>query len=221
MRLVFLLLLLANVGFYAYAFVARPPDGAQNGLAQLQINADRIRLLGPAGSARPAAPPPAAPAAACLEWGLVAGADVARADAAISRLGLAPDRVQRVVAGAGGYWVYMPPLKTRAEVSRKVAELKQLGVTEMFVVQDPAPLRNAISLGIFKSEEGAQKFLEGLRAKGVSSAVAARRENFLRQFAYFVREPPEAAVATPAELQREFPGTDIRAVECPAEVAAR
>lgn len=231
MRLLFLLLVLVNVAFYAYAFVVRQQDSAGNRISQLQINPDRIKLLKSAGGARGAAPQKPAPAApdstaaaapaACLEWGLFAGSDVARADAAIARLGLPQGRVQRTVVGAGGYWVYLPPLKTKAEVSRKLDELKTFGVTDLFVVQDPAPLRNAISLGIFKTEEGAQKFLEGLHGKGVRSALAARRENFLRQVAYFVREPTEAVVANLAELQREFPGSEIKAAACPASEAAK
>ncbi|MEK6594528.1 MAG: hypothetical protein AABZ67_15755 [Pseudomonadota bacterium] len=230
MRLLFLLLVLVNVAFYAYAFMARQQDSAQNRISQLQINPDKVRLLQSAGGARDAAPQKPAPAAAdnttaapaaCIEWGLFAGPDVARADAAITGLGLPQDSVQRTVVGAGGYWVYLPPLKTKAEVGRKIDELKTFGVTDLFVVQDPAPLRNAISLGIFKTEEGAQKFLEGLRGKGVRSAVAARRENFLRQVAYFVREPTEAVVASLTERQREFPGSEIKAVACPANDAAK
>lgn len=229
MRLLFLLLLLVNVAFYAYTHVARQQVATESQTAQLQINPDQVRLLKSADGARGAAPQKTAPAsdgavaapAACLEWGQFAGPDVARADAAIATLGLAPDRLQRSVVGAGGYWVYVPPLKTKAEVNRKIEELKTFGVTDLFVVQDPAPLRNAISLGIFKTEEGAQKFLEGLRGKGVRSAVAARRDNFLRQVAYFVREPTEAVVASLAELRREFPGTEIRAVACPASELAK
>jgi hypothetical protein len=229
MRLIFLLLLLLNVAFYAYTFVARQQAATESQTAQLQINSDQVRLLKSADGARGTTPQKPGPAsgnaaaapAACLEWGLFAGPDVARADAAIATLGLAPDRLQRSVVGAGGYWVYVPPLKTKAEVNRKIEELKTFGVTDLFVVQDPAPLRNAISLGIFKTEEGAQKFLEGLRGKGVRSAVAARRDNFLRQVAYFVREPTEQIVASLAELRREFPGTEIKAVACPAGEPAK
>jgi len=36
------------------------------------------------------------------------------------------------------------------------------------------------------------------------------------QFAYLVREPDAATVARIAEVQREFPGTQIKAAQCPA-----
>jgi hypothetical protein len=38
----------------------------------------------------------------------------------------------------------------------------------------------------------------------------------VKRFAYFVREPDAAMVARIAELQREFPGTEIKAGPCPA-----
>jgi hypothetical protein len=230
--------------FYAYAFVARQQDGAANRIALLQINPEKIRIVRAAGSApsqkpRPAVPakttaPPASPVpaktagpaaspapAACLEWGLLAGPDVARADAAIARLDLPQVMVQRVVADVGGYWVYIPPLKNKAEVDKKIRELKGLGVTDFYAVQDQTPWRNAISLGIFKSEDAAKNFLAGVLGKGVRSAVVERRENFLKQIVYLVRDPGDPMVAKLAELQREFPGTEIKAVACPAADAAK
>jgi len=88
-------------------------------------------------------------------------------------------------------------------------------VTEFFVVQDAGPWRNAISLGIFRTEEGAQTFLAGLRKRGVRSAIVARRENFLKQVAFYLREPSEAAVAQLTIIQQEFPGSEIKAGPCP------
>jgi hypothetical protein len=223
MRLLFLLLLLVNVAFYAYAFVLREQGSAGQQLAQLQIAAERIRIVsGPeAVSVRqapqaPAAPPVTGAPAACVEWGLFAGAEVARAEAAIAALGLPAAQLARSVVDAGGYWVYIPPAKSKAEVERRLGELKALGIADFFVVQDAGPWRNAISLGIFKTDEAAKNRLAELQSKGVRSAVSSRRENLLRQFAYYIREPGPDAVARLAELQREFPGTQVRAVACPA-----
>jgi hypothetical protein len=152
---------------------------------------------------------------ACVEWGNFAGPGVARAEAALAQLDLASGQVERVVIDAGGYWVHIPPLKTKGEADRKVRELIDLGVTEFFVVQDAGPWRNAISLGIFRTEEGAQTFLAGLRKRGVRSAIVARREDFLKQVAFYVREPSEATVAQLTLIQQEFPDSEIRAGACP------
>jgi len=228
MRLLFLVLVLANVVFYSYAFVARQQGSADSQIPLLQINPEKIRVIKAVSAAAPGKPQPGEQAkappprpAVCLEWGLFAGPEVARAAAAIARLELPQTLVQRVVADVGGYWVYIPPLKTRAEVDKKIGELKASGVTDLFAVQEQTPWRNAISLGIFKSEEAAKNFLAGLREKGVRSAIVERRENFLKQIVYVVREPGEVMVAKLAELQREFPGSEIKAVACPPADAAR
>jgi hypothetical protein len=229
MRTFFLLLVLVNLAFFAYGHVALEGGGPESRIPQLQVAAEKIRLVkgaeraAPAakprvpGKAAPSAPPVTATAAptACVEWGNFAGPNVAKAETALVQLELAPGQVERVVTDAGGYWVYIPPLKTRSEADRKVRELMDLGVTEFFVVQDPGPWRNAISLGIFRTDESAQGFLAGLRQRGVRSAIAARRENFLRQVAFYVREPSEATIAQLLLIQQEFPGSEVRAGPCP------
>jgi len=228
MRALFLLLVLANLVFFVYAHVAREGGGVESQIPLLQVSPDKIKVMKaadgapadkarPAGKAIPPAPPRAASAApaACLEWGIFAGPDITRAETALARLELPPAQVERTVTDAGGYWVYIPPLKTKADADRKVGELKALGIQEFFVVQEATQWRNAISLGIFRTEEAAKVFLAGLRERGVRSAIAERRENFLKQVAFFVREPGEATVAKLAELQQEFSGSELKAVPCP------
>jgi hypothetical protein len=232
MRALFLLLVLGNLVFFAYAHVAREGTGAGGSLQQLQVSPERIKLLKAAGQApadKAKAPGKAIPPAprvsvvpgACLEWGTFAGPAAARAETALAQLPLDSGQVGRVVTDAGGWWVYMPPLKTKADADKKVGELKALGVTEFFVVQEQGQWRNAISLGIFKSDEAAQAFLAKLKERGVRSAIAARRENFLKQVAFYVREPSEATVAWVTALQREFPGSEIKAGPCPVASVAK
>jgi len=215
MRLLFLLLLLANVALFSYEWVSTRPEAGESRIRNLEVTPERIQLL--ERGAKPAlTPSPQAAAVPCLEWGFFAGPDIARVEAVIEKLELSQAPVRRAIADASGYWVFMPPLKDKAEVANKVGELKALGVTELFVVQDPGQWHNAISLGIFRTEEAAEKFLVELRKLGVRTAVVARRENFLRQIALTVREPNETTVAKLTAAQRQFPGTEIRAVACPA-----
>lgn len=221
MRILLLLLLLANLGFFAYHHLAGANDEAAAQIALLQISPERIRTVAagtvtprPAGAV-PAGGSAAAPAA-CLEWSPFSSSEAVRAETALALLALPPDMLQRQTADVDGYWVHMPPLKTRAEVDRKVAELKSLGVEEFFVVQDAGPWRNAISLGLFKNEEAANTELERLRQRGVRSASIVRRDKLLKQVTFYLREPDPATVARLTELQRDFPATEIRAAACPA-----
>ena len=233
MRAFFLLLVLVNLAYFAYAHVALE-GGAESRIPQLQVAAERIKLIKatqqvPAEKSQvpvkalPPAPPQTATAApaACLEWGIFAGPGIARAERALASIGLPEGQVERTVTDAGGYWVYLPPLKNKADVDRKVRELRDLGITEFFVVQDAGQWRNAISLGIFRTDEAAQAFRAGLKQRGARSAIVTRRENFLRQVAFYVREPSEATVARLTLIQQEFPGSEMRAGPCPPAEAAK
>jgi hypothetical protein len=193
-------------------------------IASLQISPEKIRTVAsevaPAASAPVvAATAPAAAPTACVEWGAFGGPEVARAEGALAALALPADSVQRRVTDIDGYWVHMPVLKTKPEVDRKLGELKALGVTDFFVVQDAGPWRNAVSLGLFKSEDAANAELERLRKLGVRSALVTRREKFLKQVSFFVREPSAATIARITELQRDFPTGEMKAVNCPLAAA--
>ena len=221
MRTLFLLLLLANLGFFAYHHFLGDTDEAAAQIALLQISPEKIVSVASETSSSVAPARPALAAAepvpaACVEWGAFGASDVARADGALAALALPADALQRRVSDIDGYWVHMPVMKTKAEVDRKLGELKALGVTDFFVVQDVGPWRNAVSLGLFKSEDAANAELERLRQRGVRSAVVTRREKLLKQVSYFVREPSAATIARLTELQRDFPAVDLKAVSCPA-----
>lgn len=218
MRLLLIMLVLVNLGFFAYHRFLNEPADASAQIASLQISPEKIRTVAvesaPAVS-QPVVAAPVAPPAACVEWGSFGGPDVARAEGALSALALPAEALQRRVTDIDGYWVHMPVLKTKAEVDRKLGELKALGVTDFFVVQDAGPWRNAVSLGLFKSEDAANAELERLRKLGVRSAVVTRREKFLKQVSFFVREPSAATIARITELQRDFPAGEMKAVTCP------
>lgn len=233
MRILLLLLLVANLGFFAYHYFLGETDGAAAQIAALQISPEKIVPVGvetvssvvpgavstsvPAVTALPAAQP--APTN-CAEWGPFAGSEVARADAALAALAL-PGGTQRRVTEVDGYWVHMPPQKTKGEVDRKVGELKALGVTEFFVVTDAGPWRNAVSLGLFKNEDAAKAELERLRTLGVRSATVTRRERFLKQVAFVVGDPAAATLARLAELQKDFPVVEIKTGSCPVSAPAK
>src|SRR6185369_9059497 len=91
--------------------------------------------------------------------------------------------VRRAVNGEGNaWWVYIPPLADKAEADKKAAELRGLGVTDFFPIQE-GPNRLAISLGVFSAEKGAQERLIDLKARGVRSArlsVRPGKEGLLR-----------------------------------------
>lgn len=235
MRILLLLLLFTNLGFFAYHHLLGETDEAAAQIVALQISPGKIvpvaveavSSVAPASAPVPAAAPaaksttPGPAPVSCVEWGSFAGPEVARADAALAALALPAGTIQRRVTEVDGYWVHMPPLKTKAEVDRKVGELKALGVIAFFVVTDAGPWRNAVSLGLFKNEDAARGELDRLRALGVRSAVVTRREKFLKQVVFVISDSAAATLMRLTELQKNFPTTEIRTGSCPADTPAK
>lgn len=227
-RIVFFLLLLANLGYFAWSNFGPSAASDEKQLVEQQLNPQAIRLLGPEQRAtlaaerlkqvteRAKAPPAPKPtAAACLEFGAFNLADVPRAEQALQPLGLGARLAQRRTDEVASYWVFMPPQGTRQAANRKSAELKKLGVGDFFIVQEDSKFRFAISLGIFKTEEAAKARLAELRERGVRNAQVVLRETPIQRVHFIIRDVPEALTAKLTEVRQGFPGTELKA--CPPE----
>lgn len=214
MRTVFLILALANAALFAYFWLGGDADASAD--AQIpgqQLHPEKIRLLAPGQTnALARKPETPKPAGVCLEWGVLLGGDVARAAQALEPLGLGARLTQRRQEELAAYWVYIGPLASHQSATQKASELKRLGVDEYFVVSDDPKWRNAISLGVFKTEEAAKARLEALRAKGVKSASSGARDTQLSKTYFQVREANATVTAKLNELKQGFPGTEVR--EC-------
>jgi hypothetical protein len=217
MKWFFVLLLAANLGFAGFVYIRETTPNPDAQLLSLQMNADQIVIVPP----RPRPPPEPVAAAGvkkpvvCLEWGSFGKADFARASSSLDALKLG-ERLRRAdVSTPLSHWVYIPPLRDKARMERKILELKTLGVREYYPIMDPGPFLHAISLGVFRSEEGAKKYLATLREAGVRSAIMGEREQRVTQSAFLVVSPTEAESAQMLALKADFSGTDLRTVECP------
>lgn len=217
-------LLLTNLIFFSYIQWGESVLGAGKvPLNQPPLNAEKIKLLAasaviPAPVALPSAVAPAlhaqpTSAVACLEWGEFSGADLERSATALSLLNLGNKLTQRQVEYTSGYWAYIPPSKNRAEADRKVAVLKKRGV-DNFIVQEAGKWHNAISLGVFKTEEAAHKFLESVVAKGIKTALIGERKSKLKFTVFVLREMDASTSAKIKALQNEFPGSELKELPC-------
>ena len=218
MRAIFLLLLAANLGFFAWARYYAPADAATDPEPlRRQIRPESIRLLtGPELAGLPALKPKPAPQAqapgTCIEWGGFALAEAPRAGEALAPLALGARLSQRRSDETAGWWVFIPAQPNRAAALRKTAELKALGVDDFFVIQDEGRTRWAVSLGIFSSEEAARSRLEALRAKGVRSAQTGERETQVAKIWFQARGADAAQQARMREIAQTFTGTEVH--EC-------
>ena len=177
MRALFLLLLLANLAFFAWAsYLAQPDSGIDTRPFHRQISPHKLPIVAPpkAGPANRAAAP-AQPAGACLEWGSFTLANVAAAKQLLRPLALGERLSERQVQETANWWVFMPPQGSLPAAQHKAAELKALGVNDYYIVQDEGPYRWAISLGAFRTEAAAQAQLAALQAQGVRTAEVGPR----------------------------------------------
>jgi hypothetical protein len=211
MKSLLAILIIANVALAAWGVMSeRQRKSTESALMESQLNASKIRVVNDESDPVPAARPEA-----CIEWGPFSGEELARVRAALEPLALGSRLTAVPVSVTAGWWVYLAPQKSRDIAERKIAELKKLGVADSYLVQDRGEWENAISLGIFRNEDGAQRFLEDLRSKGVRSAVVGARQQQVRLTALFVRDPSEAVAQRLVELRAELPASSIRAAKCP------
>jgi len=124
----------------------------------------------PAPAPAPVPVPVARDLVACVQAGPFSTADARRFEARVARLGLTPrqSRIEMPYQEVTSRLVYLPPNGGREGAQRRVAELRERGVTNFFIMQnDTSPLRYAISLGVFKSDGAAQKLVADLQRQGV------------------------------------------------------
>ncbi len=150
----------------------------------------------------------------CAEWGEFSGDDLVRAQQALTALKLGDRLAQRSVERKHGYWVYIPPLKKRAEVEKKIAQLKERGVKDYFVVQEKGKWLNAISLGVFRSNEAAQRFLVMLHGKGVRSAKVGERVSKLKYTVFAMKGLDTGTADRLRVLQKGFPDSELKVSTC-------
>jgi hypothetical protein len=181
LKILFSSLLLANAGLLAYHagyFDAMLSSDREPARMANQLNAGKIRLIpgpGPvstSGSAAPSAPMSAdnPQALSCTEVGNFRAEEASRFEARLGTLALADKVSRRTVRESASQMVFIPPQGDKEGADKRVAELRQLGIDDFYVIQDSSSMRWGISLGVFKSEEGARAHLAELSRRGVRSA---------------------------------------------------
>ncbi|MCE9549538.1 MAG: hypothetical protein K8R50_00745 [Betaproteobacteria bacterium] len=226
MKWLFWILLLANLIFFSFIQWGELLIGENKDLKHKPpLNVEKIKLLGaPTAAPAPAASLPSAVLATsqeqraftdvCLEWGEFSGTDSIRAAAALATLKLADKLTQRQTEYAVGYWVYMSPAKTRAEMDKNIAELKAHDIKDYFTVQDAGKWKGAISLGVFKTDKAARKVFDTFRAKGVKTAAIGELMSKFKLTVFVLKSPDATAIEKMVTLQKEFAGSAVHLVAC-------
>ena len=103
-----------------------------------------------------------------------------------------------------GWWVYVPPQGSRDAADGKVAELRALGVKDLYILQDAGPNQYTVSLGVFKTETSARQMLGRLQAQGVRSARVSQRNSETHRIE--ISGPGDVVSDLASELGGRYPG---------------
>ena len=213
MRTLFLLLLLANLAFFAWArYLAQPDAGSDAQPLSRQIDPQKLPIVSPAPAraAAGAGSAPVAAAANCVEWGSFTLTDLPGARKLLEPIVPGARLSERQVEETANWWVYIPPQSDRRGAQRKGAELKALGVDDFFIVQDEGSYQWSISLGVFRSEGAAQARLAALKAKGVRSAEVGARVSQMQKVWLRVSDTDAALRARVGVVAQSIQGSELR-----------
>ena len=220
MKLALLLLVLVNLLLFAWqqgAFGRFGEAGREPERVARQIEPERFRVLTEAEvrelrerATQGSAPLDLDSAQACVEFGDFAAADAARAEKMLGALSPGVKVEPRPVEAAGWYMVYLPPHKTSADAERRAEELRKLGVKDLLVMSENAPLKFAISLGSFRDPEAAKSHLAALEKLGVKGVRMSDRSSTVVLTRFQLRELDAAASRQLATLRGEFPAQTLR-----------
>jgi hypothetical protein len=103
----------------------------------------------------------------CLNWRSLDAEDLSAIQAYLKRLGLSASAYDIVLSKKLGWWVFMPPVQSAADLQVNIEEVRSLGVTDFAPVRGGS-MKNAISLGAFANLAQAQKHASELSRKGLS-----------------------------------------------------
>ncbi|MDF3036052.1 MAG: hypothetical protein K0S28_1326 [Paucimonas sp.] len=231
LKFLFWLLLFANGALFAYhqGYLNKIfPDGREPARLSRQLNADKLTRItadaAPAAAEKVAATA-TAPAAlpegsagttnTCVQIGTFDAAEAKRIQPRLAALVPAERISERPVQDkdTARHIVMIPPLGSKEAADKKAGELKRFGVSDFFVIQDNSPLRWAISLGVFKSEEAANTHLASLREKGVRSARIAPFGQGTVHVVFRLNDVDAATRSALEKLKADFPNQAISPCE--------
>ncbi len=159
-------------------------------------------------------PAPKSIALVCAEWGEFSGPYLERARKELDNMQLGGRLAQRTVEYKTGYRVYIPPLANKAAIHKKIDEIKASGLEEYYVLTNRGGFSNAISLGMFKSEETARQFLAFVRKKGFRTAKIGERKQTLKFIVFEFKGLDDGSFTHLAKLQKDFVNSELKKIDC-------
>ena len=189
MKLIFLFFAAINIAFFIWqseSLGLGHKSGPSKGMGA--TNVPTLVLLGEADAiknadANPKNPPektaslapenipPANKLAACFSLGPFDNVEQALPISAKLRdLGTYTSERKEKEKTTSGYWVYLPSFDSWKDAREKVMELEKKGLKDIFIV-GRGKMKNAVSLGLFSSDDAADRRVEKLQKLGIKPKI--------------------------------------------------
>jgi hypothetical protein len=226
-RALIVLLIVLNLGVAAWWALRPSPrivaDNALAGVPKLQLASER-KPASPVAAPAPVAPAPATattPAVAdaakrdaspeCFRFGPFA--DAASADAAAAKLRASVQKAvpRTTTSGGKGWTVWLPPFADMTSAQAKALEIAGAGIKDYYVVAE-GPQANAIMLGLYGSEDNAQRRIAELRARGFEAQVRASQDAKTQSWVDAATAPGFGVAAAQARIG----AAGVRPLDCAA-----
>ncbi|HVE48002.1 MAG TPA: SPOR domain-containing protein [Casimicrobiaceae bacterium] len=211
MRIVVILLLLANLALFGYTRLDAFGGSEPQRLAE-QVQPEKLKLMSPQEVAALGPTKAASLADVCVEWGPLSESERARALTELAPLGVASLVSTRKIEGEG-YPVTLSGFTSRASAERRAGELRTRGIADVAVIDAPGGTF-AVSLGVYRTENSANGRADALAQQGIGGARVGPRRGGLTQTLLVLRDPPQPAVAKLREIAPSYVGTEIRVGGC-------
>lgn len=224
MRFAFFLLLIVNAALAAHIWMSESRAPGEDPKKR-EINPDALKIIA-VSDAKSAASTAArvttakqlaesVTAGACVELSGVKATDAPRVQQSLGELNLGDRLAERRNEEPSRWWVFIAPASNRSAAEATIAALRRQGIREVALQPD-----NAVSLGLFSSDDAATRYLAEVQSKGARSAQKAPRAMQVREHIFTVREPDTSLVARLTLLQADLEGSGLKAVTCPVPASA-
>lgn len=214
MKQVAWILLAANLAVAGF-FIGRELWPATASDQTAPLNVERLRLRSQSETAPSEAPSPRREAETlCVEW-----RDLSPDEFMQVREQLKTLAGQRVMSFAEvpletRHWVIFPPLPSAESAEAKLGELVAAGLEDSYVVQDGV-WRNAISLGLFTSDQAARRRVLEVEEKGVLGTRVELLPRKGSEFYFVIRSEDPEALKSLSGIKQAYPNSQQSRVACP------
>lgn len=214
MKWLALILLISNLGVAGFFLVADFwPSAPLEVNAPLNVERLSLRSSSRPPSAAPRLPNKAPSSALCVEWRGLEPADFTRAREQLKNMTSNHVMSFTEVPLNTYQWVVFPPLPSRTAAVAKLAELTEIGIDDIFIVQEGI-WTNALSLGLYVNVETARRRTRELEEKGVHGTRIEIQPKPDTAYYFMIRSDDANALKSLNEAKTAYPNSALSRVAC-------